>query len=122
MRVVSAGGVIAISILLIALGMSPTIVAFLDEHLPRAAAWWPAIGAGWAVAARVYKMPWAKDTAPANPTRMSEVLLREAELIEGRQPSPEEQRHIDDFQQQSDMRTRETQDDAPLDRPLVPWR
>jgi hypothetical protein len=148
MRVVSAGRLIAISIVLIALGMSPMIVDVLDEHLLGAAAWplqrlslqplfdqlahiWVivaaklhlattagavlfAIGAGWAVAARFYKGPWAKDTALANPTRMNQVLLREAELIEGRQPNPEEWRRIDDFQQQSEMRARESQDETPL--------
>jgi len=148
MRVISAGRLISISIVLIVLGMSPLLVNFLDEHLLGAAAWrlerlsvqplfdqlaasWVivaaklhlataagaillAIGAGWAVAARFYKMPWVKDTAPANPTRMNQVLLREAELIEGGQPSPEEAQYIDDFQLQREKQARETGDEAPL--------
>lgn len=148
MRAISAGRLIGISIALIALGTSPIILAFLDEHLMGAVAWrlerlsvqplfdqlaaiWVivasklhlattagavlfAIGAGWVVAARFYKMPWVKDTAPAKPTRMNQVLLTEAELIDGQQPSPEEAQRIDDFQQQRKKQANDTGDEALL--------
>jgi len=148
MRVVTAGRVIAISVLLTVVGTSPRIIAFLAEHLPRTAEWWPdglsmrplfdqltafwesaaaklylatmagavlfAIGAGWALAMRIYEMSRGKDGSPDDPLRMSEVLLREAELVDGRQPSAEEQRHIDEFQQERKQWARKVQDEGPL--------
>jgi hypothetical protein len=117
MRVISAGRLTTISILLIVIGTSPRIVAFLAEHLPRAAEGWSerlsrplfdqlaaawgivaaklylasiagAVlfvgGTGWALVMRIYRMFWHKNGEADDPIRISKVLLREAELIDGR--------------------------------------
>ena len=72
------------------------------------------IGAGWALAVRMDKMPWVKSSEPENPIYMSQVLLDEARFIGNHRPDEAELPYITDFQQKAEARAKELKDSGPL--------